>query len=73
MTAVAGAAVGGWASALVGSSVPDPVRRNFEDDIQAGRILLVIDGDDAQLDHVEPSVVAAGGEPMPFEQPSALS
>jgi len=38
-----GAAVGAWASALVGASVPDEVRRKFEDEIKAGRILLVVD------------------------------
>ena len=44
-----GALLGAWSSALVGSSVPDPVRRKFEDEIAAGRTLLVIDAapDDA--------------------------
>lgn len=73
VTALAGAAVGGWASALVGSSVPDPVRRTFEDEIQAGRILLVVDGDDATLDGIEPALLQAGAQPLPFDQPSALS
>ena len=40
-----GAAVGAWSSALVGASVPDEVRRQFEDEIKAGRILLVVDSD----------------------------
>lgn len=43
---IAGALVGTWASALVGASVPDPVRRKFEDEIEAGRVLVVIDADD---------------------------
>jgi|SRR5450432_857117 len=38
-----GAVLGAWTSALIGSSVPDPVRRKFEDEIKAGRTLLVID------------------------------
>jgi hypothetical protein len=38
-----GALVGAWSSALVGASVPDLVRRTFEDEIAAGRTLLVID------------------------------
>jgi hypothetical protein len=43
-----GALLGVWTSALVGSSVPNEVRRKFEDEIEAGRTLLVIDssGDD---------------------------
>jgi len=38
-----GAIIGAWCSALVGSSVPDEVRRKFEDEIKAGRTLLVVD------------------------------
>ena len=37
-----GALVGAWSSALVGASVPDAVRRKFEDEIAAGRVLLVV-------------------------------
>lgn len=42
-----GAAVGAWSSAMVGGSVPDDVRRTFEDEIKAGRSLVVIDCDAA--------------------------
>lgn len=38
-----GAVVGAWSSALVGASVPDEIRRKFEDEIEAGRTLLVVD------------------------------
>ena len=38
-----GALLGAWSSALVGSSVPDAVRRKFEDEIAGGRTLLVVD------------------------------
>jgi hypothetical protein len=41
-----GAVLGAWSSALVGSSVPDEVRRKFEDEIKAGRTLLVVDSND---------------------------
>ncbi|MCW4456013.1 hypothetical protein OK348_14570 [Flavobacterium sp. MXW15] len=68
--AVAGALVGSWSSALVGSSVPDPVRRAFEEQIEAGRILLVVDADGAQLDAAEPAIVATGATPLPYEAPS---
>jgi len=40
-----GALVGAWSSAIVGSSIPDAVRRKFEDEIAAGRILLVVQVD----------------------------
>ena len=38
-----GALVGAWSSALAGASVPDNIRRRFEDEIKAGRVLLVVD------------------------------
>ena len=47
-----GALVGAWSCALVGASVPNETRRKFEDEIEAGRTLLVIDssgGNDALI------------------------
>lgn len=41
----AGVMVGCRASALIGPSLPDPIRRKFDAHIRAGWILLVIDGD----------------------------
>jgi len=70
---VAGALVGGWSGALVGASVPDPVRRKFEAEIEAGRILVVLDGSREVLARAEPSVVLAGAKPLPFDTPKVLT
>lgn len=70
---LAGALTGGWASALVGASVPDPVRRKFEGEIEAGRILVVLDADKALLARAEPAITRAGATPLPFDQPTALT
>ena len=70
---VAGALTGGWTGALVGASVPDPVRRKFEEEIEAGRVLVVLDGDKEQLVRAEPALARAGGTPLPFDEPTALS
>ncbi|HEY5781329.1 MAG TPA: hypothetical protein VIT66_05580, partial [Lysobacter sp.] len=70
--AVAGAVVGCWASALVGSSLPDPIRRKFDAEIQAGSILVVIDAEREQLDAAEPSILLAGATTLPYEQTTAL-
>lgn len=70
--AVAGALVGSWASALMGSSLPDPVRRQFEDEIQAGNILVVIDATKEALVSAEPAIVGAGALLLPFEATTAL-
>ena len=70
---VAGAVVGCWASALVGSSLPDPIRRKFHDEIEAGNILVVVDGDKQLLTAAEPRIVSAGAVPLPFEATKAMS
>ena len=70
---VAGALTGGWTGALVGASVPDPVRLKFEEEIEAGRVLVVLDGDKEQLVRAEPALARAGGTPLPFDEPTALS
>jgi hypothetical protein len=70
---VAGAGIGGWMGALVGTEVPDPVRRKFEDEIEAGRILVILDGDDEALALAGPAVEAAGATPLPFDTPTAMS
>lgn len=73
VVALAGAAMGGWATALAGSTVSDPVRRKFEEEIEAGRVLLVVDTDDDTLRAAEPAILQTGAQPLPFETPSAIS
>lgn len=38
-----GTFVGAWSSALMGAAIPDKIRRTFDDEIAAGRVLLAID------------------------------
>lgn len=71
--ALGGAAVGSWTAALIGTTVEDPVRRKFEDEIEAGRILLVIDGKDPALSAADAAVIATGARALPFQTPSTLS
>lgn len=68
-----GAAVGGWTSALIGSTVESPVRRRFEEDIQAGKILVVVDSPEQQIGPISDAIIGIGGQPLPFEAVSALS
>jgi hypothetical protein len=70
---IAGALTGGWASALAGASVPDPVRRKFEHEIENGRILVVLDGNRDLLVRAEPALARAGATPLPFDTPTALT
>jgi hypothetical protein len=65
LTTVVGALVGGWASALAGSSVPSEVRRDYRTEIEAGQVLVVIDEEDeALLERASRAVAAAGTQPL---------
>ena len=73
LLAVGGALVGTWTGALVGSTVEDPLRRKFEAEIEAGKILLVIDADADTLPRAEAAIQAHGGTRLQFDSPTALS
>lgn len=70
---VGGAAVGTWVSALVGSTVEDPVRRKFETEIAEGRILVVLDAEDPQLPAAEAAIMQTGAIRLPYEGTTALT
>jgi len=68
-----GALVGGWASALMGSALPDPVRQQFDDEISAGRILVLVDADDATQARVTAALAAIGVHRLDYEAPTAMT
>jgi hypothetical protein len=72
MTA-AGAAVGGWVGLITGTAEPGPVRRQFEYEIAAGRVLVIVDGEEAALEAADQTLRALGAKPLPFDAPSAIS
>ena len=67
-----GAAVGGWSSALAGSAFPNSVRQMFESEIEAGRILVVIDAEHNLAAAANDACTRAGATQLPFDEPSAL-
>lgn len=67
------AAVGAFGSALMASSRPDPVRAQFDEQIKAGNILVIVDGSKELLTTVEPAIMRAGATPLPFEGSKAMS
>ena len=71
--ALVGAAAGTWSAGLMGSALPDPIRRKFEDEIAAGRILVVIDAAEADHPAVQAAMIQAGTTPLPFEESSAMT
>ena len=72
MTAI-GALVGSWSSALVGATVPDPVRRQYEDAIESGQVLLVVDGEEQALAVADAAITRTGATQMPYEASTATS
>jgi hypothetical protein len=70
---LAGAAVGGWSGMLTGTAEPDPVRRKFEDEIAAGHVLLVVDGEEETLAKADAALQHVDAAPLPFESPTALT
>jgi hypothetical protein len=71
--AVGGGLLGGWSMALAGSAIDGPIRRKFEDEIEQGRVLVVIDAADECLDAAKRAIEREGATPLPFERPSAAS
>lgn len=70
---VIGAAGGAWVSALVGSSVPDVVHREFENEIREGKILVVIDGKTEALHRAHDALIGLGAHQLDFHRATALS
>ena len=70
---VVGALVGTWVSGLIGSSLPDEVRRTFRGRIEAGQILVVIDAMPEAFASAEAAIADAGGTRLPYETNTALT
>ncbi|WP_300620235.1 hypothetical protein [Dokdonella sp.] len=73
LIAAIGATVGTWSSALMGSALPSEVRCRFEDEIEEGRILVVLDGDRESLADVEAALLRSGATLLPFDRLSLIS
>lgn len=63
---LAGATVGCWTGALIGTDVPDVVHRKFKHEIDAGKILVVLDASKDCLALAGPAVLAAGARHLPL-------
>lgn len=69
----AGSMLGTWTSALMGSSLPDQIRVKFEDEIEAGNILLLVDGSAEALAEAAPAIVRAGATALPYDSLALMS
>jgi hypothetical protein len=73
IAALVGAAAGGMASSIFGAALPDPVRQKFDDEISAGRILMIVDAEPELHQVAEPAIQAAGATRLPFEEAAATA
>jgi len=64
--ATGGASFGAFASALKGTSVPNSQLRAYEHEVEAGRILMVVDIDDDRVDSVRTALQDASFETEAF-------
>jgi hypothetical protein len=70
ITAVVGAGLGAWVSSMVGLQVPNSRLKGFDRDLEAGRILLMLDVPSSRFEEVRaviarthPEAVDRGNEP----------
>lgn len=70
LTAV-GALTGTWSAALFGSGLDNNVRDQYSKEIEAGRILVIIEADDALEKHAREPMVSAGATRL-AQQPHDL-
>ncbi|MBE1161531.1 hypothetical protein [Dyella acidiphila] len=71
--AAGGSVLGAWSTALAGSAVADPASRKFEGEVQAGRILVVIDGTEDILPRAANAVLETGARQLDFERPTVIT
>jgi hypothetical protein len=71
--ALAGAAVGCWTGALIGTEVPDVIHRKFREEINTGHILVVLDASKDTLEQAEPAVARTGAVMLPFHARTVLT
>jgi hypothetical protein len=68
-----GGVVGAWSAALIGTTVPNHVRRTFEREIDAGNILVVVDDRREHEAVVRDAVARTGAMPLQFHDASILN
>lgn len=68
-----GALIGGLSSALMGAALPDPIRQRFDDEISAGRVLVLVDADEQTHARLEQPLAEAGAVRLAYESHTALT
>lgn len=64
-----GALVGGWSSSLMGSALPDAIRQQFDEEIESGRVLVLVDVEDAAVAPMLEAMSAIGATHLEYAAP----
>ncbi|MFQ6310344.1 hypothetical protein [Lysobacter capsici] len=68
-----GALVGTWASALMGAALPDPIRQKFDDEIAAGRILVLVDAESPMHERLGDALANAGATLLDYDALASMT
>lgn len=68
VTVLIGCLLGAWIASMVGSSVPNSRLKRFEPDIEAGRVLMMVDVPFHRVEQVREIVIARHPEAVPAGQ-----
>lgn len=68
-----GALVGTWASALMGAALPDPIRQKFDDEIAAGRILVLVDAESSVHERLGAALANTGATLLDYEALASMT
>lgn len=68
-----GALMGGWSSALMGSALPDPVRQQFDDEIAAGRVLVLVDTTEEQQAAAADAMASVQATRLEYQAPAGAA
>ena len=68
IAAVIGAALGAWVASMVGAAVPNSRLRQFQDEIERGKVLLMVDVPSSQIGQIRELVVGRHPEAVPGGQ-----
>ncbi len=73
LVALVGTAVGTWSSAMVGASIPNEVHRKFEEQIENGGVLVVLDAAEERMAVIDDLMRQQGASRFDYEVASALT
>jgi hypothetical protein len=70
---VLGASIGTWSASLMGSAIPNEVRRELEDSIAAGKLVVVLDVEEEHLPAIDAQMTSLGARKADYESTSVVS